>query len=276
MRSARILRFAMAAAILIAALTAAPVQQASAMQRGGMMTVIPDKAPPGFDHILCYVVQPASPFPSVNVTLTDQFYRTPFPATLGQTTTACTPAKKKLISRQPLKGFKPNGHFVCYLINQPPPSVGKTTIYNNQLERNATLWGQPLGLCVPTYKIGSGPPPTTYTHLMVYDTFFNGITFTNPLPATTVTLYDQFFTRGFTTTLGNPYLLLTPTLKHYSHPRPVSPNGHWVVYNFTSPPPVQQPRGYINQLEKNSLVAFFPNFLFVPTFKYPPHATASQ
>ena len=158
--------------------------------------------------------------------------------------------------------------------------MDEKTSYSNQLQASTTVWAQPVGLCVPTYKylatgVAEGAAPKGYTHLLVYDNYITigslqGVVFENPLQSTTVTVVDQFYPNGFTTTLGNPYALLTPTKKVYAKPRKVVPNGHWIWYQFTPQTHVDQSRNYINQLEKNSLTAFFPFYLMVPTHKYLP------
>ena len=83
----------------------------------------------------------------------------------------------------------------------------------------------------------------------------HGVVFKNPLRMTTVKIVDQFYPGGFTTTLGNPYILLTPTKKVYAKPRKVTPNGHWIWYSFQPQSSVEQPRDYVNQLKRNSLMA---------------------
>jgi hypothetical protein len=279
----RVFRFAMAFAILIAAVTAAPVQQASARTTGHLVIQGPDAAPAGYDHILCYVAAFQNPFTPVNVTLRDQFYPNGFVAGLQLDDTACTPAKKVLDGRKPIK-VKPNGHYVCYPFTSSVQVTDQTRAYMNQLESNTALFYQPEFLCVPTYKYlasdlrngdAGGQPdnaPKGFTHLMGYDDSYQGAAFANPLPATTVTLFDQFHpypNAGFTVGLGNPFMLLTPTKKTYKKGKKVVDNGHWVVYYFPQPTAVNQTRDYVNQLERNTVNVFFPNFLFVPTYKSP-------
>lgn len=98
----------------------------------------------------------------------------------------------------------------------------------------------------------------------------HGVVFKNPLRMTTVKIVDKVYPGGFTTTLGNPYILLTPTKKVYAKPRKVTPNGHWIWYSFQPQSSVEQPRDYVNQLERNSLIAYFPDWLMVPIYKYKP------
>lgn len=244
----------------------------------------PNTAPQGYDHILCYYTGFTNAFTPVTVKLRDQFYTTPFKATVSQESTVCTPAMKRLLNRKPLK-VKPNGHYVCYTLSSSLPYTQQTRTYFNQLESNAAFFYEPYFLCVPTHKYPlSGAPPRigeseaqpdaspAFDHLMGYDMFDYGATFANPLPATTVELFDQFYpypSGGFTATLGNPFMLLTPTKKVYKLGKQVTGNGHWVVYGFTSPAPISQTRRYVNQLEKNSVTVTYPNWLFVPTYKYP-------
>jgi hypothetical protein len=149
----------------------------------------------------------------------------------------------------------------------------------NQLESNTALFYEPNFVCVPTYKYlqgAEGQPdagaPQGYTHLMVYDSNNDGVTFKKPLRATTVTLFDQFYpypSGGLTVSLGNPFLLLTPTKKIYKLGKKVAANGHWVFYYFEQPKAVDQTRDYINQLERNTVDVFYPNWLLVPTYKSP-------
>jgi hypothetical protein len=285
MTLSRVLGFAMCAAMIIGV---AATSEASARQLGSI-TMLGSKVPKGFDHLLCYETYAGGSYPDFAVNLTDQFHASGFNTTAIGPVNACTPAKKELKSRKPLKGFTPNGHYVCYSLNYPPSEQDYTTTFENQLQENALEWVEPIALCVPTYKYLSGDasadakggPPPGFTHLMIYDSFdcvyinsvyYCGVTFANALPATTVKIYDQFFPNGFTTTLGNPFLLLTPTKKYYSNPRRVKPkpNGHWMIYYFEYPPLVDETRDYINQLEENTLTAYFPNWLMVPTYKYKP------
>ncbi|HLY01414.1 MAG TPA: hypothetical protein VKR56_02850 [Candidatus Cybelea sp.] len=273
----RVFRFSVVATLLVAAMAANP-QPASAIQRNFLIR--PDAAPPGYTHLLCYNVKYGKEA-QYNVTLTDQFYPDGFQTSIvGPTEAACTPAKKKLLYRKPLTGFTPNGHFVCYPLLYPPQGVDVTTRFSNQLQASSLLWVQPFALCVPTYKysgagLWEGAAPKGYTHLLVYDNqvtlgSLHGVVFQNALQATTVTIADQFYPNGFTTTLGNPYILLTPTKKIYAKPRKVVPNGHWIWYQFTPQTFVDDSRDYVNQLEKNSLTAYFPYWLMVPTYKYKP------
>jgi hypothetical protein len=265
---ARIFRLGVTAGVLAAAVVAASAQQVSAAHHGFVPTIRYDSgAPKGYDHIICYNVTPANSFPGANVYLFDQFYPSAFEAMLSQTTTACTPAKKTLLYRKP-NAVKPNGHFVCYPINQPP-TIKATRSYVNQLEKNSATFMTPGVLCVPTDKEDASPPPTPHNHLLVYDGKLQGAEFEKALPKTTVTLYDQFFPSGFTTTLGSPVALLTPARKELINqkPIPVKPNGHWIQYAFRSPAAVSETRNYINQLEKNTVNVFFPSFLLVPTNK---------
>jgi hypothetical protein len=272
---ARILRFALAFAVLIAAVTAAPAQQASARTRGSFVMLGGDAAPAGYDHLLCYIAAFQNPFTPVNVTLRDQFYPNGFVAGLQLDDTACTPAKKILDGRKPIK-VKPNGHYVCYPFTSSVQVTDQTRSYMNQLESNTALFYEPNFLCVPTYKYLKSTEdqpdkaPKGFTHLMGYDEAYQGAAFANPLPATTVTLFDQFHpypSAGFTVSLGNPFMLLTPTKKTYKKGKKVQDNGHWVVYYFPQPTAVNQTRDYVNQLERNTVNVFFPNFLFVPTYK---------
>jgi hypothetical protein len=274
----RVFRFTAVVALLAAA-TAASTQAASAMQRN-FSNIGPDAAPQGYTHLLCYNVKYGQTMP-YSVTLTDQFYPKGFQtAVTGPTQAACTPAKKTLLYRKPITGFTPNGHFVCYPLKDPPQGVNVTTKYTNQLQAASLLWVQPFALCVPTYKYsGAGlsedAAPKGYTHRLVYDYqvtmgSVHGVVFKNPLETTTVKIVDQFYPNGFTTTLGNPFILLTPTKKVYAKPRKVVPNGHWIWYSFQPQSTVEQPRDYVNQLEKNSLTAYFPDWLMVPTYKYKP------
>jgi hypothetical protein len=192
---------------------------------------------------------------------------------------------KQLLYRKPIR-VTPNGHYVCYPLTSSVPYNNQTQSYMNQLESNMAVFLEPYFLCVPTHKypVGKeaisrireeGAQPSVsaaFDHLMGYDIYQNGAAFQNPLPATTVVLYDQFFpypSGGFTATLGNPFLLLTPTKKNYKQGKKVAGNGHWVVYYFTQPTPVNQTHRYVNQLEKNYVDVFYPNFLFVPTYKNP-------
>lgn len=274
----RAFRFA-AIAALVAAATAACAQPASATQLS--FALGPNAAlPPGYTHLLCYDIKYRSQA-KYNVTLTDQFHPSGFQTTIaGPYAAACTPAKKTLLYRKPLSGFTPNGHFVCYPLNSPPQAVNATTRFSNQLQASSIIWIEPFALCVPTYKslqMGGleGAAPKGYTHLLVYDNqvtlgSLHGVVFKNALPSTTVTVADQFYPNGFTTTLGDPYILLTPTKKVYAKPRTVVPNGHWIWYEFSPQVTVEDSRNYVNQLEKNSLEAFFPNWLMVPTYKYKP------
>jgi hypothetical protein len=278
----RFFGFALAAAILIV-LAAAPGQQASARPRGFAPMITSDAgAPKGYDHLLCYVTKQTA-YKDFNVNLIDQFYPNGFNTAIKGVVNACTPAKKTLLYRQPITGFTWDGHYVCYPINNIPPAVNLTTVYNNQLQKSSIIWSYPVVLCVPSQKYLYTPPPSPeptgppagYTHLMlysnaVYDNGYYGVTFANPLQATTVTIYDQFYPNGFTTALGNPAFLLTPTKKHYKKPRKVMTNGHWALYYFTPPPLVSQTRNYVNQLEENQLTAHFPDWLLVPTYKYKP------
>ncbi len=264
----RIFRLGVIVAVLIAAVMAASAQQVSAAHRGFVPMIRYDSgAPKGYNHIICYSVTPRSSFPGANVYLFDQFYPSAFQAILSQTATACTPAKKTLLYRKP-NAVKPNGHFVCYPIKKAP-TIQMTRNYVNQLEKNSAVFMTPSVLCAPTDKEDASPPPTPHNHLLVYDEKLQGAQFEKTLPTTTVTLYDQFFPSGFTTTLGNPVALLTPARKELINqkPLPVKPNGHWVQYAFTSPAPVSETRNYINQLEKNTVNIFFPSFLLVPTNK---------
>ena len=273
----------------IAALVIAPqisAHQASAGQRTAFTMASPDGgAPKGYDHLLCYAASPINAFTSANVLLTDQFFPTGLTATVTRQYNACTPAKKVLLYRKPLKGFKPNGHFVCYAFTAPP-SVNQTWGYQNQLEFNSIEWSYPYGLCVPTYKYtkaGSrergeaseqaGKGPKGYDHLMAYDGGQGGATFANPLPQTTVTLYDEFYPQGFTVTLGNPVGLLTPTKKQlFGKPlKGFKPNGHWVDYYFQQSQTVQDTRDYVNQLERNTVTVYYPTTLLVPTYSTCPN-----
>jgi hypothetical protein len=111
--------------------------------------------------------------------------------------------------------------------------VNVTTKYTNQLQASSLLWVQPFALCVPTYKysgagLSEGAAPKGYTHLLVYGYqvtmgSIHGVVFKNPVRMTTVKIVAQFYPSGFTTTLGNPYVLLTPTKKVYAKPRTVTP-----------------------------------------------------
>ena len=256
------------ASVLAPAIALALAQTVSAAPHPLGLRITPESgAPKGFNHIICYNVAPAGAFPGATVRLFDQFFPGGFETRLSQTTTACTPAKKVLLNRKPLK-VTPNGHFVCYTINQPP-TIQAPRSYVNQLERNSTTFMTPGVLCVPTDKEDAATPPPHANHLLVYSQQLDGVTFTNPLPPTTVTLFDQFFPSGFTTTLGNPVALLTPTEKKLIGQKriPVTPNGHWVKYQFQSPSHVSVTRNYANQLEQNSVNVFFPSFLLVPTNK---------
>lgn len=273
----RALRFSVAVALVAVVAVAVPAQRVSAMQPGFAIAA-PDAAPPGYNHILCYTIKYGYQ-PQFGVTLTDQFFTKGFQTTITGPDIACTPAKKTLLYRHPITGFRTNGHYVCYPINNQPQPVNVTTKYGNQLELSSLTWLVPFTLCVPTYKrlvgLDEGAPPKGYTHLMVYyyETVISGIhgvVFKNALPSTTVTVQDQFYPSGFTTTLGNPWMLLTPTKKYYGKPRKVAPNGHWIWYSFSPPYAAQGARRYVNQLEKNSLTAYFPNWLMVPTYKYKP------
>jgi hypothetical protein len=248
------------------AVATVPMQQSLAAQRRFMVRY-DSGAPKGYNHIICYDVTPTNSFPGATVALFDQFYPNGFKTNLSQTTTACTPAKKILLYRKPNR-ITPNGHFVCYAINDAP-TIDMQRNYTNQLEMNSATFIKPASLCVPTDKLDGAPPPVHPNHLMMYSVKLQGASFVNPLPQTTVTLFDQFNTNGFTTTLGNPVAFLPPTHKELIKRKPikVTPNGHWVKYSFTSPAAVSEARDYINQLEKNTVYVFFPSFLLVPTNK---------
>lgn len=288
---ARILRFALSFAVLVGAVTVAPTQQASASTRGSLTIVGPNAAPPGYDHILCYVADFTAQFTPVSVKLLDQIYPQGFNATLNQDSTVCTPAMKQLLYRKPLK-VKPNGHYVCYPLTNSLPYIDQTRSYMNQLESNTAVFLEPYFLCVPTHKYpvsaqaervrGAREQPdvsAAKNHLMGYDINNYGAAFANPLPGTTVRLYDQFFpypSGGFLATLGNPFMLLTPTKKTYKLGKKVNDNGHWVIYYFAQPTATNETHRYVNQLEKNSVDVFYPNYLFVPTYKDPSSEPAPQ
>ncbi|MGA8574074.1 MAG: hypothetical protein WB609_00100 [Candidatus Cybelea sp.] len=264
----RIFRLGVVAAVLTAAVMLTSAQQASAAHETYVASIRNDSgAPKGFNHIICYNVAPASKFAGATVALFDQFFPNGFQTKLAQTKIACTPAKKVLLYRKPIK-VTPNRHFVCYPINDPP-TIQTRKNYVNQLEKNSTTFVTPVALCVPTLKYGAPALPPHPNHLLVYDQLLQGASFVNPLQPTTVTLFDQFFPSGFTVTLGNPFALLTPTEKKLIHQKaiPVTPNGHWVEYSFTSPTKVSTTRDYTNQLETNTVNVFFPSFLLVPTNK---------
>jgi hypothetical protein len=146
-----------AAAFVIGRATATPVQRVAAMQQAPVMrtmqVLVPDAAPPGFNHLMCYQPTFQNPLPPTTVALQDQFYPSPFTTALGNPVILCTPTKKKLLNRRPIP-VTPNGHFVCYPILQPPPPVNAVKPYTNQLENNIVMLKNisPILLCAPTKK----------------------------------------------------------------------------------------------------------------------------
>src|SRR5271165_4974094 len=119
--------------------------------------------PNNLSHFLCYVATPTLGFQIPgNVLLQNQFNTTGFSPTISQSSLFhCNPVKKTVISATGITTvfpiINPDAHLLCYPITAPTQPTFTVQV-KNQFGKAKLQTGQPLALCLPTWKSLTGPP----------------------------------------------------------------------------------------------------------------------
>jgi len=210
------------------------------------------KPAPILDHFLCYQATPVKSFniPS-NVVLTNQFTKhdhTKLKPKISQSPLVhCNPVAKYILTRLVAPINKPNAHLLCYPITVPVQPVHVVQV-TNQFGTATLDTGQPIGLCLPTWKSLVGPPgktpnePPGLDHFTCYPVTYdpNTVSTFNP-PNPNVSLQDQFAPAPVQVTVGDPETLCLPTTKTvgakvYKPIKPAPVQDHLLCFAVTQTP----------------------------------------
>lgn len=174
---------------------------------------------PTLDHMLCYTAKAGRGFHiPTHVILKNQFSRRGFAPKIGGVVLHCNPVEKILPAGRVFKITNPRAHLLCFVITaaqQPARNV----IVSNQFGRRPLIVGQPMLLCLPSWKKLTGPPrmkpvqPPGLDHFTCYPVKLpTGVPPYNPPPG--IKLRDQFARQPVAVQIsGVPVALCLPTEK---------------------------------------------------------------
>jgi hypothetical protein len=230
---------------------------------------------PPLDHQLCYSARPAAPFkiPS-GVRLANQFSPKGFRVAIKQADVLCNPTVKILPPPNgttiPVKN--PRAHLVCFPITalkQPSREV----IVSNQFGKAMLITGQPVALCLPSWKSLTAPPtvravqPPGLDHFTCYPVKLAPNS--KPFHPPPVMLKDEFTSRPVPVQVQPiPSALCVPTKKtigtHVT--RIVNSVGHLLCFPTTKTP--VKPKVFVkNQFGRRAMAVAATLGLCVPSHK---------
>jgi hypothetical protein len=168
------------------------------------------------DHHLCYTARALTKFRiPTGVVLKNQFNPSGFPVRVGPPVLHCNPVEKILpAAKFPIKF--PAAHLACFRITAPQQSTQLVLVQNQFGEADLNV-GQPLLLCLPSWKRIGGPPhtptpqPPNLGHFTCYMVTVQQGAYQVPKG---IMLQDQFSRRPVNVQVSNvPVLLCLPTVK---------------------------------------------------------------
>jgi hypothetical protein len=183
--------------------------------------------PTDIDHFTCYTATNPVGTPTFKeptaVELRNQFAPQGFIAALGKLVWHCNPVNKFPPGEPETPIVNANTHLVCFKVLPTPATTAAQPSYTvqvtNQFGAGQVITGQPVSLCLPSWKTLTPPnPPATQVqppgldHYLCY-AVTNGANM--PIPPPNVKLKDQFNTtfRTTVTEFGPANRLCVPTLK---------------------------------------------------------------
>lgn len=168
------------------------------------------------DHQLCYTVTGSKGFRiPTGVVLKNQFNPNGFPVRIGPAVLHCNPVVK-IIPGAKFPILRPRAHLACFKIVAPPQKLPQVNV-TNQFGTADLAVGQPLLLCLPSWKGLAHPPRTTTRqppglgHFTCYPVRITQGAYKVP---SGIMLKDEFSPRPVRVKVSNaPVLLCVPTLK---------------------------------------------------------------
>lgn len=170
------------------------------------------------DHHLCYTATARGfKIPHTTVVLKNQFNSKGFPVKVGPAVLHCNPVAKILPTGRIFRIKFPNAHLACFKISTGPQPTPLVLVQNQFGEADLNV-GQPLLLCLPSWKRIGGPPhkptaqPPNIGHFTCYPVSVAQGGYKVPAG---IRLKDQFARRPVPVKVSNvPVLLCVPTLKY--------------------------------------------------------------
>jgi hypothetical protein len=258
----RTLRFAgvsVAVTALVAVATSAPAGAAQ---------------PPRLDHFLCYISSAQGFKPPASALLKNQFSKKGFRVKFGDGLLHCNPVAKTLQTGQTTPIKNPKAHLVCFQVTPGSPQPIHVVDATNQFGTARLTTGDPVALCLPTWKNEQTPKfpkaaqPPGLDHFTCYNARYLNPDKPFKLPSS-VGLADQF--GKSTATLGEPNALCLPTSKTVPGKpatKITNPQAHLVCFTVKlDPPPLGRTVFDKNQFGIAKVATQDANELCVPSFK---------
>jgi hypothetical protein len=216
------------------------------------------------DHFWCYIISSETPQPSVDATLTDQFFTAPgVPVKVGTPLQFCNPVTTKTVGGAVLPIFvNAIDHLTMYHLEKSPTLPTSRTLFaSNQFGPQQQLTvDKATTLMVPTQKDSLGTPEDL-DHFLCYPVSGDSL-------AKTVTLTDQFQTQNVI--VEAPTLFCNPVMKTIGGitTEILNPDAHLLCYDIRLPKATtaRHPQ-IVNQLETDSFTVTSTPMLCVPSTK---------
>ena len=187
------------------------------------------------DHFTCYIATAAKSSTGTSgfgqpsaVQLFNQFSPQGLWRAVGNVAFHCNPVQKTALTTPPTvtKITNPNGHLLCFTTPATPAAAVVTqptykVLMTNQFGSEVMDTGQPVLLCLPTWKSLTGPPNQTQVQPPGLDHFLCYTATADPNSTSRFTppplqLQDQFMPKPVSASALVPNLVCLPTAKALS------------------------------------------------------------